>query len=71
MIAIKTTIKIMPEYCDNCQWYECRPHPYKGWSEGCGLMTHCMDDDQPEEWQYNGEGRPKAYPLIEMEGDAE
>lgn len=74
MIAIKTTLKEMPEYCDDCPWYECRPHPYRGWSERCGLMMHwmhCRDDDQPEEWIYDGNGRPKACPLIEMEGDAE
>ena len=28
MIAIKTTaMRQMPEYCDDCCWYECRPHP--------------------------------------------
>lgn len=66
MIAIKTDMPGMPENCDSCIWYECRPHPYKGWSNGCGLMGHCMDDDQPEEWIYCGDGRPAACPLIEM-----
>lgn len=64
MIAIKTSLNMMPEYCDSCQWYECRPHPMRGWSEGCGLMNQCMDDDQPDEWIYDGNGRPKACPLI-------
>ncbi len=64
MIVVKTTLKELPEYCDTCQWYECRPHPYKGWSEACGLMMHCMDDDQPKEWIYDGNGRPDACPLI-------
>lgn len=70
MIAIKVTaMKIMPECCDECCWYECRPHPYKGWIESCGLCMHCMDDSEPEEWIYDGNGRPKACPLIEMEED--
>ena len=54
----------MPEYCDDCRWYECRPHPMKGWTESCALMNQCMDDDQPDEWIYDGNGRPKACPLI-------
>ena len=66
MIAIKTSIKQMPEYCDDCRWYECRPHPMKGWTESCALMNQCMDDDQPDEWIYDGNGRPKACPLIEV-----
>lgn len=69
MVAIKTEMKSLPECCDYCQWYECRPHPYRGWSEGCGLMMHCMDDDQPEEWIYDGNGRPKACPLIEIDAE--
>ena len=69
MICIKTDIKHMPEYCDECAWYECRPHPMKGWSDGCGLMMQCMDDDQPEEWIYDGNGRPKACPLIKVEDE--
>lgn len=70
MIAIKTTaMRQMPEYCDDCCWYECRPHPARGWSESCGLMMHCMDDDQPEEWIYDGNGRPQACPLIEVDDD--
>lgn len=68
MIAIKTTaMEKLPEFCDDCRWYECRPHPAKGWTETCGLMYHCMDDDQPEEWIYDGNGRPKACPLIDLE----
>lgn len=69
MIAIKTSLQKMPEYCDNCQWYGCRPHPFKGWSEACELMTQCMDDDQPEEWIYDGNGRPAACPLIDLENE--
>lgn len=66
MVAIKTSLKELPETCDNCQWYTCRPHPYKGWSEGCELMGHCMDDDQEAEWIYDGNGRPSACPLIDV-----
>lgn len=66
MVVIKTSLKEIPQYCEDCQWYECRPHPNKGWSEGCGLMMHCIDDDQPEEWIYDGNGRPEACPLDEV-----
>ena len=67
MITIKSdAMKQMPEYCDDCVWYGSRPHPHKGWTELCELMGHCMDDDQEEEWIYDGNGRPKACPLIEV-----
>ena len=66
MVVIKTSLQNMPDYCDECQWYGSRPHPFKGWSEGCELMGHCMDDDQTEEWVYDGNGRPKACPLVNV-----
>ena len=67
MIAIKiTAMKEMPDGCDGCSWYGCRPHPAKGWTELCELMCHCMDDDQPEEWIYDGDSRPQACPLIDL-----
>ena len=72
MIAIKSTaMKIMPKFCDDCCWYGCKPHPRKGWTESCDLMCHCMDDDEPEEWIYDGNGRPKACPLIEIDDEEE
>ena len=71
MICIKTEMKVLPKYCDECQWYNSRPHPHKGWSELCELMSHCMDDDQPEEWIYDGNGRPKACPLVEVKEDTD
>ena len=70
MIAIKTSLRNLPEYCEDCQWYECRPHPMKGWSESCGLMNECMDDDGPKEWIYDGNGRPEACPLVNVEQEA-
>ena len=67
MIAIKVEcMKHMPSDCDFCYWFGTRPHPYKGWTDICELTGHCMDDDQPEEWIYSGDGRPKACPLIEI-----
>ena len=73
MIAIKTNLKFMPEYCDTCRWYGTRPHPYKGWTEQCDLMGQCMDDDQPKEWIYDGNRRPAACPLVmvDMGGDVQ
>lgn len=69
MIAIKTNIEKMPEYCDNCRWYGCKPHPMKGWSVICELMNQCLDDDQEEGWIYDGNGRPKNCPLMEVNAD--
>lgn len=66
MIAIKTSLKELPETCEYCLWFGCRPHPFKGWSDGCELMGHCMDDDQEAEWIYDGNGRPSACPLIDV-----
>ena len=68
MIVIKSeAMKEMPRYCDDCVWYSTRPHPHKGWSDCCELTNHCLDDDQTEEWIYDGGGRPKACPLMEVE----
>jgi hypothetical protein len=69
MVVIKTSLKKLPEYCEECDWYTCRPHPHRGWTEICELECHCMDDNQPEEWIYDGNGRPKKCPLIEVEGE--
>lgn len=66
MIVIKTNIRNMPEYCDDCRWYSTRPHPVKGWAEVCELMLECIDDDAPDEWKYDGNDRPKACPLLEV-----
>ena len=71
MIAIITSLKELPEYCDDCQWYSSRPHPHKGWTELCELEAHCMDDDQPKEWIYDGNGRPEACPLREVKEQGE
>lgn len=68
MIAIKTNIKEMPKHCDDCIWYGTRPHPFKGWTDECELMSQCMDDDQEDGWIYGGNNRPKNCPLIEILG---
>lgn len=67
MICIKTLLKELPKYCDDCVWYSSLPHPSKGWTEMCELEHHCMDDDQTDEWVYDGNGRPEACPLVEAE----
>ena len=66
MIAIKTSMKFLPQMCDGCIYYTCRPHPMKGWTESCELCSQCMDDDQEEGWIYDGDDRPKNCPLIEI-----
>lgn len=66
MVVIKTDMNELPRSCDYCSWFSCRPHPYKGWSDNCELMSHCMDDDQPEEWIWDGNDPPKACPLMEV-----
>lgn len=70
MVAIKTTLSKLPDYCDDCQWYSIRPHPCKGWTEQCELMCQCMDDDADEGWIYDGNGRPNNCPLIEIKKDS-
>ena len=64
MVVMKIDIK-MPEYCDDCIYYSCRPHPYKGWSDTCELCTHTMDEDDGD-WCYDGNSRPKMCPLMEL-----
>lgn len=72
MLVIKFTgMNKMPEYCDDCIYYEVRPHPYKGWTEACGFCMQSMDDDAPEDWIYDGNGRPKNCPLIEIPDEGE
>lgn len=67
VLAIKISyMKQMPECCEYCLHMECKPHPYKGWTDICGLCSQHMDDDAPEEWHYDGNGRPKACPLVEI-----
>ena len=70
MVVMKMThMKNLPETCDDCCYYECGPHPYKGWSNGCGLCMPCTDDDQEEGWIYDGNDRPKNCPLMEVNAD--
>lgn len=72
MLAIKCrAIKEMPEDCVECVWFECRPHPDKGWFDNCGLTMHSLDDDQPKEWAWSGDGRPDACPLIDVPEEGE
>jgi hypothetical protein len=61
----------IPDTCDDCTYNSCRPHPYKGWSECCELCCHCMDDDQEDDWIYDGNSRPKKCPLIEIPTEVE
>lgn len=69
MVVIKTIMECMPSDCEDCIWFGSSPHPYKGWTDICKLMGHTMDDDEPEEWLYDGNGRPKACPLVEIEDE--
>ena len=68
MIVMKMpVIGKIPEGCDDCFYYYCKPHPYKGWTQGCELCNQCTDDDQEEGWIYDGDSRPKKCPLMEVE----
>ena len=69
MICIKTGIARMPDDCADCVWFGTKPHPVKGWTDQCELMYECMDDDACDEWQWGGDGRPKACPLVEVDGE--
>lgn len=64
-VVIKTGLKELPEYCDECIYYECKPHPIKGWSEHCGLFYESLDEDDCKEgWHYDGDTRPAKCPLV-------
>ena len=56
----------IPDTCDDCIYYGCKPHPYKGWTDCCELCMQCMDDDQEDDWIYDGNSRPKNCPLIDI-----
>lgn len=72
MVVMKMThFKHIPDTCDDCIYYSCKPHPYKGWSDGCELCGHCMDDDQEDDWIYGGDSRPKNCPLLEIPTSSE
>lgn len=67
MIVLKMSyLDKLPENCDDCVYKETSPDPFKGWTEYCYLCHHCLDDDQPDEWIFDGDERPKACPLIEV-----
>ena len=66
-----TYFEHIPDTCDNCIYYSCKPHPYKGWSDVCELCGCCMDDDQEDDWIYDGDSRPKNCPLMEIQTGAE
>lgn len=70
MICIKTGIKYLPKYCDECIYYASRPHPYKGWSDICELCGEFMDEDAKQGWEYDGNEKPKNCPLIEVDEKA-
>lgn len=60
-------MKHIPECCDDCIYYGCKPHPYKGWTDSCELCMQCLDDDQEKGWIYDGNGRPTNCPLMEVD----
>lgn len=68
MVVMKMAhMKHIPEYCDDCIYYGCKPHPYKGWTDSCELCMQCLDDDQEKGWIYDGNGRPANCPLMEVD----
>jgi len=72
MVVMKMThMEKLPETCDDCPYYSCKPHPYKGWVDGCELCCQCMDDDQEDDWIYDGNSRPKNCPLMEISTGSE
>lgn len=68
VVVMKMThMKHVPESCDDCLYFSTRPHPYKGWTDGCELCMQCLDDDQEDDWIFDGNGRPKNCPLMEVD----
>lgn len=71
MVVIKTEFKMLPEECETCCYYGCRPHPRDGWMDLCELCGERIDGDgcKDDGWHYDGEKRPDNCPLMEVEYD--
>lgn len=67
MICIKTGLKKLPDGCDDCQWWQTKPHPRKGWVDWCGLCIELTDDDAKDGWHFDGDNRPRKCPLVSVE----
>lgn len=71
MVVIKTEFVELPEYCEECCYFESRPHPRDGWMDLCELCGERIDGDggKDDGWFYDGEKRPDNCPLMEVEDD--
>ena len=45
MVVIRTEFKELPECCEQCSYFGCRPHPYDGWMDLCELCGERIDGD--------------------------
>lgn len=70
MVAIKTDIKELPEYCEQCKYYYLRARGKSGYSDICEISGERMDYGECKDgWYYNGLTRPDNCPLMEVEDD--
>lgn len=72
-IAVKWPyITELPKYCDECPYYETRPHPMRGWTDSCALCSQCLDCEEGDDgWHYDGNKRPDNCPLVDLDKDNE
>ena len=66
MVVIRTEIKELPEYCEQCKYYYIRVRENGGYSDICELSGERIDADG---WCYDGEKRPDNCPLMEVSDD--
>ncbi len=70
MVVIRTEIKELPEYCEQCKYYYMRVRQKGGYSDICELSGEHMEYGECNSgWYYNGLTRPDSCPLMEVEDD--
>ena len=71
MVVIRTEFKELPECCEQCSYFGCRPHPYDGWMDLCELCGERIDGNgcKDDWWYYSGERRPGNCPLMEVDNE--
>lgn len=68
MVVIRTEIKELPEYCEQCHYYGVHQNPYDRWLEKCELCRELLNNTGGG-WKYDGSKRPDNCPLMEVSND--
>ena len=70
MVVIRTEIKELPEYCEQCKYYYIRVRENGGYSDICELSgEHLNYGECTGGWYYNGLARPVNCPLMDVSDD--